>query len=55
MGWYEYYKLYEKYKGEIHKAKQDELDYARRSNPNDPITAREIAERKWRIIQNDRR
>ena len=44
MGWFDYYRLLEKYDGNLSKAKKGELEYAARCNPNDPPTARHIAE-----------
>ena len=47
MGWYNYYTLLEKYNGDLSKATEKELEYAAWCNPNDPVTARHIAEEKW--------
>lgn len=47
MGWFNYYTLLEKYNGDLSKATKQELEYAARCNPNDPFTARSIAEDKW--------
>jgi hypothetical protein len=52
MGWYNYYTLLEKYEGDLSKATQKELQYAARCNPNDPPTARRIAEEHYRNDQN---
>lgn len=47
MGWLDYYNLIESYKGDLSKASKEELDFAARCNPNDPITAKQIAYKKW--------
>jgi len=47
MGWYTYYKLLEKYNGDLTKATKEEMDNAYKSNPNTPSRAREIAEEKY--------
>ena len=52
MGWFQYYKLYEKYNGNITKATPRELQEAKLGNPNDPISARQLAERKWKEEYN---
>lgn len=48
MSWLTYYKLLEKYDGDLSKATLRELDVARRANPNTPDAARELAVKKWR-------
>ncbi len=48
MGWLDYYRLLEKYKGDLSKATKDERDYARRSNPNTPHDALALAEKKYK-------
>jgi len=47
MGWFFYYKLLEKYDGDLSKAKDVELEAAAKSNPNDPVSARRLAEKKF--------
>lgn len=52
MGWFDYYKLLEKYNGNLKKATKAEMEHAFIGNPNDPFTARELAEKKWREEQS---
>lgn len=47
MGWYTYYKLLEKYNGDLSKATPEEMDGAAKSNPNTPPRALEIAREKF--------
>lgn len=47
MGWITYYRLFEKYDGNITKSTEEEVKFAARDNPNDPETACRIAEEKW--------
>lgn len=47
MGWYTYYKLLEKYSGDLTKATKDEIKDAVLSNPNTPDKALEIAKDKY--------
>ncbi len=47
MGWYTYYKLLEKYGGDLSKATEAEMDNAFKSNPNTPDRARAIAEEQY--------
>lgn len=47
MSWREYYTLLEKYDGDLRKATKTELKEAARGNPNDPASARQLAEKKW--------
>jgi|Deesub1362B_J571_1020462.scaffolds.fasta_scaffold01301_5 hypothetical protein len=48
MGWLDYYRLLEKYNGDLSKATEEELEAAARANPNDPATARRMAKEEWR-------
>ena len=48
MGWRNYYNLLEKYDGDLGKASPQEMHFAARCNPNDPATARRIAEARWK-------
>lgn len=43
-----YYNLLVKYEGDLSKAHTMELVQASKSNPNDPVTARRIAEQKYK-------
>ncbi|GEM_PF-1600531 len=47
MGWLDYYRLLEKYDGDLSKATPEELEAAARANPNDPATALQIAMEKY--------
>jgi hypothetical protein len=47
MGWLTYYNLLVKYNGDLSKATAEEMDFAWRDNPNDPSTARQLAEIKY--------
>ena len=47
MGWTQYYNLLEKYNGDLSKASKEEMQVAFSGNPNDPESARKLAERKW--------
>lgn len=44
MSWRDYYRLLEQYEGDLSKATPDELQSARLGNPNDPASARRLAE-----------
>ena len=48
MSWINYYNLLEKYNGNLDKATEKELEIAAKWNPNDPVRARRIAEKKWK-------
>ncbi len=48
MGWCNYYSLLEKYNGDLSKATDVELQVAAKRNPNNPVDARALAEKKWR-------
>ncbi|MHA1329593.1 MAG: hypothetical protein ACTSR2_00815 [Candidatus Hodarchaeales archaeon] len=48
MGWFTFYRLLEKYNGDLSKASKEELEFASRCNPNTPYEAKELAERIWR-------
>lgn len=49
MGWIDYYNLLEKYNGDFEsKATQKEKEFAARVNPNDPISALELARKKFK-------
>jgi len=43
----DYYRLLEKYNGDLSKATEEELYAAARANPNDPPSALRLARRKW--------
>lgn len=47
MGWMDYYRLLEKYNGDLSKASRKEMAAAARANPNTPPAARSLARRKW--------
>ncbi len=47
MSWRDYYRLLEKYNGNLSKATKAEMKEAARGNPNDPVSARQLAEKKW--------
>ena len=47
MSWFDYYRLLEKYDGNLEKATKEEMAYAARCNPNNPPDARALAEKKW--------
>lgn len=47
MGWINYYRLLEKYDGDLSKATKKELDSAATANPNNPIDAKRIAQEKF--------
>jgi len=51
MGWMNYYNLLEKHGGDLSRATAAELSFAARCNPNDPLTARRIAEARWKDDQ----
>lgn len=48
MGWIDYYNLLEKYNGDFSKATKDEKESAARGNPNDPISALDLARKKFK-------
>lgn len=52
MGWFNYYNLLEKYKGDLSQAEKSELDYAAYCNPDNPPDARRLAEQKWKENQS---
>ncbi len=52
MGWYNYYKLLEKYVGDLDKASKKELREASLANPDNASAALEIAKKKWRIKED---
>jgi len=47
MSWRDYYYLFEKYDGDLTRATGEELDCARRGNPNTPEDARRLAQQEW--------
>jgi hypothetical protein len=47
MSWLDYYELLEKYDGDLNRATQEEMLFAAKCNPNDPPTARTIAEKEY--------
>lgn len=55
MGWFQYYKLLEKYEGDLSKATRLEMKWAATGNPNTPEAARSLAEEKWKQEQEDKR
>lgn len=48
MGWISYYNLLSKYDGDIARATTEELKSAAKSNSNDPHSALDLAEKKYR-------
>lgn len=46
MSWRDYYRLLERYNGDLGKATKAEMASAARGNPNTPEAARRLAERK---------
>lgn len=48
MGWFNYYKLLEKYNGDLTKASKAEMQSAADWNPNNAPDARKLAEEKWK-------
>lgn len=48
MSWLDYYELLQKYDGDLSRATQEEMRFAAKCNPNDPPSARAIAERNWK-------
>ena len=51
MGWFNYYRLLEKYNGDLSKATKQEMGCAANCNPDNPPDARALAEKKWREKQ----
>ena len=49
MSWLDYYELLKKYGGDLSRATKEEMEFAAKCNPNDPPTARRIAERAFSI------
>ena len=47
MSWLDYYSLLEKYEGDLTRATIEEMQFAAKCNPNDPPTARAIAEQEY--------
>ena len=47
MSWRDFYYLLEKYNGNMDEATDEELKYAVEGNPNEPYSARQLAQRKW--------
>lgn len=47
MGWFQYYRLLEQYKGDLTRASKMELEWAAQGNPNTPEAARKLAEEKY--------
>lgn len=47
MSWLDYYELLEKYDGNLNRATKDEMSFAAKCNPNDPSSARAVAESAW--------
>ena len=57
MGWYNYYNLLAKYKGDLSKAKKSELEWAAHCNPDNPpdalaLARRKYAEEKQNVVRN---
>ena len=48
MGWRDYYRLLKKYKGDLSKASPEELEDARRGNPNTPEDALKFALERYK-------
>ena len=55
MGWYTYYRLLEKYNGDLSKASDYEKKDAYLSNPNTPPRALEIAREKYNQEQSKKK
>jgi len=51
MGWYTYFKLLEKYHGDLTKATREERKNAALSNPNNPRSALALARKQWKAEQ----
>jgi len=51
MGWIDYYTLLEENNGDLSKAPENDLAWAARCNPNDPESARKVAEKIYK--END--
>jgi len=47
MSWTEYYHLLKKYEGNLKRATKKELKNAKQGNPNDPIGAHILAQKKY--------
>lgn len=47
MGWIDYYRLMERYNGDLTNATMQELDAAKRANPNDWRSAWQLAREKY--------
>lgn len=54
MGWFQYYQLLEEHNGDLSKASKEEMNWAAKGNPNDPHSARALAEKKWREEQESK-
>lgn len=53
MSWLDYYRLLERYDGDLDKASRRELASAARGNPNDPPSALRLARQKWQEALNE--
>lgn len=47
MSWFDYYRLLERYNGDLSKATDEEMKHCAKCNPSDPPSARALAEKKW--------
>ncbi len=47
MGWIQYFNLLEKYNGDFSKATKEEMGWAEKGNPNDPVSALRLATEKF--------
>lgn len=54
MGWYSYYDLLKKHRGDLTLATKEELDFCARDNPIDSPSALELAREKYRVSPNPR-
>ena len=52
MGWRDYYRLLEKYDGDLSRADREEMRVAKAANPNDPVDALVLA---WKKYQHHKR
>jgi hypothetical protein len=52
MSWLDYYELLKKYDGNLRRATKAEMAFAAKCNPNDPPTARLIAQNVWESERN---
>lgn len=48
MGWYQYYRLLDKYEGKLNKATKEELHQAKHVDESDSDSAKAYATSKWK-------